>query len=137
MVIYSRAFKKQILCEVTILLCLCVSRSVMSDSLPPHGTCPRLLCPQDSPGKNTGVGSHSLLQEYSQPRYWPQSPALQADSLPSEPPGKPNSSPGLVAKSYLTLVIPWTVAHQAPLSMEFSRLEYWSGLTFPSPGILL
>ena len=28
---------------------------------------------------------------------------------------------------------PWTVAHQAPLSMEFSRQEYWSGQPFPSP----
>ena len=34
-------------------------------------------------------------------------------------------------------VTPWTVAHQAPLSMEFSRQEYWSGLPFPSPGDLL
>ena len=31
---------------------------------------------------------------------------------------------------------PWTVARQAPLSMEFSRLEYWSGSPFPSPGDL-
>ena len=31
---------------------------------------------------------------------------------------------------------PWTVAHKAPLSMEFSRQEYWSGLPFPSPGNL-
>ena len=31
-------------------------------------------------------------------------------------------------------VTPWTIAHQAPLSMEFSRPEYWSGLPFPSPG---
>ena len=31
-------------------------------------------------------------------------------------------------------VTPWTVAHQAPLSMEFSRQEYWLGLPFPSPG---
>ena len=30
-------------------------------------------------------------------------------------------------------VIPWTVAYQAPLSMGFSRQEYWSGLPFPSP----
>ena len=30
-------------------------------------------------------------------------------------------------------VTPWTVAHQAPLSMEFSRQESWSGLPFPSP----
>ena len=32
---------------------------------------------------------------------------------------------------------PWTVAYQAPLSMGFSRQEYWSGLLFPSPGIFL
>ena len=31
---------------------------------------------------------------------------------------------------------PWSVAHQAPLSMGFSRQEYWSGLPFPSPGDL-
>ena len=30
-------------------------------------------------------------------------------------------------------VTPWTVAHQDPPSMEFSRQEYWSGLPFPSP----
>ena len=34
-----------------------------------------------------------------------------------------------------SLVTPWTVAHQAPLSTEFSRQEYWSG--FPLPGDLL
>ena len=33
-----------------------------------------------------------------------------------------------------TLVTPWTVAHQAPLSMGFPRQEYWSVLPFPSPG---
>ena len=31
---------------------------------------------------------------------------------------------------------PWTIAHQAPPSMGFSRQEYWSGLLFPSPGAL-
>ena len=31
---------------------------------------------------------------------------------------------------------PWTVAHQAPLSMVFSRQEYWSGLPYPPPGDL-
>ena len=31
---------------------------------------------------------------------------------------------------------PWTVAHQAPLSLGFSRQEYWSGSPFPSPGDL-
>ena len=33
-------------------------------------------------------------------------------------------------------VTPWTVAHQAPLSMGFPRQEYWSGLPFPPPGHL-
>ena len=36
----------------------------------------------------------------------------------------------------LLFVIPWTVAGQAPLSMEFLRQEYWSGLSFPSLGII-
>ena len=45
-------------------------------------------------------------------------------------------SGSLVAKSYLTLATPWTIACQAPLSMGFSRQEYWSGLPFPSPGDL-
>ena len=35
-----------------------------------------------------------------------------------------------------SLVTPWTVAHQVPLSMGFSRQEYWSGLPFPTPGDL-
>ena len=35
---------------------------------------------------------------------------------------------------YVTL---WTIAHQAPLFMGFSRQEYWSRLPFPSPGDLL
>ena len=42
----------------------------------------------------------------------------------------------LVAKSYLTLTTSWTVASQSPLSMEFSRQEYWSGLPYPPPGDL-
>ena len=33
-------------------------------------------------------------------------------------------------------VTPWSEPHHAPLSMKFSRQEYWSGLTFPSPGDL-
>ena len=42
---------------------------------------------------------------------------------------------GLVSPC-LTLATPWTVAHQAPLSVGFSRQEHWSGLPFPSPGDL-
>ena len=71
-----------------------VSRSVMADSLGPHGLYPaRLLCPWDSPGKNTGVGCHALLQRIfptqgSNPGilyllYW------QSGSLPLVPSGKP------------------------------------------------
>ena len=37
----------------------------------------------------------------------------------------------VVSDSFAT---PWTVAYQAPLSMEFSRQEYWSGLLYPAPG---
>ena len=48
----------------------------------------RLLCPWNSPDNNTGVGSQSPLQGSSQPRE-PTSPALQADSFLSEPPGRP------------------------------------------------
>ena len=35
----------------------------------------------------------------------------------------------------LSCVTPWTVACQTPLSVGFSRQEYWSGLPFPTPGI--
>ena len=46
------------------------------------------------------------------------------------------SGGGLVAKLRPTLVILWTIACHVPLSMGFSRQEYWSGLPFPSPGDL-
>ena len=42
----------------------------------------------DSPGKNTAVGCHTLLQDLPNPGIKPRSPALQADSLPAELPGK-------------------------------------------------
>ena len=41
-----------------------------------------------------------------------------------------------VIQSCPTIATPWTVAHQACLSMGFPRQEYWSGLPFPSPGDL-
>ena len=43
----------------------------------------------------------------------------------------------LVAQCVQIFTVPWTVARHAPLSMEFSREEYWSALSFPSPGDLL
>ena len=39
----------------------------------------------------------------------------------------------MVAKSFPILAPSWTIACQAPLSMGFSRQEYWNGLPFPSP----
>ena len=75
-----------------IYVCECSVASVIYDSLQPFGLQPtRLLSPWDSPGKNTGVGCHTLLQEIfltqglSPPLL---SPALQADSVPTEPPEK-------------------------------------------------
>ena len=48
---------------LVVYVCMCVSCTFMSDSLWLHGLGPaRLLCTWNSPGKNTGVGSHSLLQ---------------------------------------------------------------------------
>ena len=43
---------------------------------------------------------------------------------------------GLVTKLCPTLATPLTVACQVPLSMRFSRQEYWNGVPFPSPGDL-
>ena len=72
--------------------CTCVRASVCVFS---HGLWPsRLLCSQGSPGRNTGVGSHSLLQE----SFLTQGSNLsvlhllcwQVDSLPRVPPGKPH-----------------------------------------------
>ena len=78
----------------------------MSDSVRPHRRQPtRLPCPWDSPGKNTGVGCHFLLQ------------CTKVKSL----------SP---VRLFAT---PWTAAHQASPSMGFSRQEYWSGVPSPSP----
>ena len=73
---------------------------------------------------------------------WTWSPTLQVDSLPPEPPEKAcktNSSRiKLYALELLCLVWlfcnPRTVAHQAPLFMEFPRQEHRNWLTFPSPG---
>ena len=69
------------------------SRSVVSDSLSPHGLqSARLLSPWNSPGKNTGVGSQfSSPGDLPNPGFKHRSPALQADSSSSEPPGKPRN----------------------------------------------
>ena len=154
----------------------------------------KLLCPWDSPGKNTGVGCHFVLQgifltQGLNPRLlrllhcW-------VGSLPLVPPEKPLGErymmPGWMSlmhgqckttwvlsvssysciftgswifvaswslvyvQQYITLFIvavlspscvllfvtPWTVAHQAPLSMGFPRQEHWGGSPLPSPSAL-
>ena len=72
----------------------------------------------------------SLLSEYKQ------KVETQADAETKEE----TSAYGKVKVKSLNHVqlfaTPWTIAHQAPPSMGFSRPEYWSGLPFPSPGDL-
>ena len=81
----------------------------MSDSVRPHRRQPtRLPRSWDSPGKNTGVGCHFLLQ------------CMKVKSERE------------VTQSCPTLSDPWTAAHQTPPSMGFSRQEYWSGVPLPS-----
>ena len=82
----------------------------MSDSVRPHRHQPtRLPCPWDSPGKNTGLGCHLLLQ------------CMKVKLL----------------RHIHLLATPWTAAYQAPPSMGFSRQEYWSGVPLPSPKVPL
>ena len=116
----------------------------------------------DSPGRNTGVGCHALLQgifptqgsnpdlphcrqilyhlSHQRSLFYVQWCMYINSTLLIHPSPSPfpfgNHGGGLVTKSCPTLVTPWTVACQAPLSMGFSRQEYWSGLPFPSPGDL-
>ena len=82
--------------------------SVVSDSIrPPRRQPTRLPQPWDSPGKNTGVGCHFLSNAW-----------------------KGNMKVKLLSHVRL-YATPWTAAYQAPLTMGFSRREYWSGLPLP------
>ena len=61
----------------------------------PWTVAPQVFCPWDSPGKNTGVGSHSLLQGIlPDPGIEPRPPALTGRFFIPEPPGKAEISPG-------------------------------------------
>ena len=92
--------------------CCCCVASVVSDSVRPQRRQPtRLPRSWDSPGKNTGVGCHFLLQCIK----------VKVKSL----------------SRVRLFVTPWTAAHQAPLPMGFSRQEYWSGVPLPSLSSLL
>ena len=69
----------------------------------------------DSPGKNTGVGCHALLQgNLPHPGIKPSSPSLLADSLPSEPPGKPKYT-GVSSLSLLQGIFPTQELNQSLL----------------------
>ena len=68
------------------------------------------------------------------PEIKPRSPTLQADALPSEPPGKPQRE-GKWSESESHSVVSDSLRPHG-LSMEFSRLEYWDGWPFPSPRYL-
>ena len=84
--------------------------SVVSDSVRPQRRQPtRLPRPWDSPGKNTGVGCHFLLQCM-------------------------NVKVKLLSRVQL-LASPWTAAYQDPPSMGCARQEYWSGLPLSSPQV--
>ena len=73
-------------------MCVCVIRSVVSDSLQSHGLIPaRFLCPLNSPGKTTGVGCHFLLQGiFPTPGTELVSPALAGSFFTAKLPGKPH-----------------------------------------------
>ena len=63
LIVQTLAISFTLFCAEDQFARVCSVTSVMSDSLQPHGPWPtRLLCPWDSPGKNTGVGCHFLLQ---------------------------------------------------------------------------
>ena len=87
----------------------------MSDSLGPHG----LYSPWNSPGQNTGVGSHSLLQGIfptqgsSQPRDQTQVSGTAGSFFTTEPPGKP--SPFLNSRETSISLLHWTSGLSCPL----------------------
>ena len=123
-----------------------VSRSVMSNSFPPHGVqTTRLLCSWDSPGKNIGVGCHAFLQgifpnQESNQGLLPCRQILhhlrQLAKSSRRDNNKDSELNACVCSVMSNSATPWTAARQAPLSMGFSRQEYWSGLPCLPPGDL-
>ena len=89
----------------------CSVASVVSNALGPYGLWPpRLLCPWDSSGRNTGVGCHALLQgifpiQGSNPRHFLCLLHWQVGSLPLAPPGKPMFFPDPPHAKHLVLFL--------------------------------
>ena len=103
----------------------------------------RLLCPWDSPGKNTGVGCHALLQgifptQGSNPGLTHCRWILYLLSHQGSPVAAAAAAAAAAKslQSCLTLCDPVDCSPQAPLSMGFSRQEHWSGLPCPPLGDL-
>ena len=91
------------------------------------------LRPWDFPGKNTGVSCYFLLQEIF-PTQGLNLGLTQCRQMLYRLRHKFSSVQSLsLVRLFAT---PWTVARQAPLTMGFSRQEYWCGWPFPSPGDL-
>ena len=102
------------ICRWTFRLFLCLAAATAAAKSfqscptlcdPTDGSPPGSPHPWDSPGKNSGVGCHFVLQ------------CMKVKSL----------------SHARLLATPWTAAHQAPPSMGFSRQEYWSRVPLPSP----
>ena len=90
---------------------VCQSHSLESSSLRPHG----LYSPWNSLGQNSGVGSLSFPQGiFPTQESNPGLPALQADSLPAEPPGKPKNT-GVGSLSLLQWIFPTQELNQSLL----------------------
>ena len=98
-----------------------LSYSVVSDSLQPRGLqSARLLCPWDSPGKNTGVGCHALLQGiFPIQGSNPDLPHCRQISLPVELPGKPKNTGVLPFPSPGDLPHPVSKLGSPALQMDF------------------
>ena len=110
------------------LMISCVlSHSVTSDSVTPWtAACPAPLSMGILRGRNTGVGGHALLQgNLPNPGVELRSPALQVDSLPSEPPEKPKN-PGAGSLSLLQGIFPaqesnWCLLHCRQILYQLSH----------------
>ena len=83
----TRAYKYLYACMLRSFSCVWLCAT-------PWTVAPRLLRSRDSPGKKTGVGSHTLLQGNFPMQGWNRHSALQVDSLPSESPRKPTYCKG-------------------------------------------
>ena len=90
----------------------------------------------DSPGKNTRVGCHAILQGiFPNPEIGPRSPALQVDFSPSELPGKPKNT-GVGSLSLLQGIVPtqesnWGLLYCRRILYQLSYLGYVSNLFNP------